>query len=147
MGGVVDGLEDESSGGRSLWPAFMERVLAAQFPPEASGQPEPQHAKVADQGPEGVTEGGRTVALDQGVTGPGQAVADDQGGNGKAPIGQGQGENQERDAAEAARVMQLPRARPAVLGQVKGPKVAVALKAGQLRSRPFIELAKSQGAA
>ena len=87
MGGLEDDPEDASSGGGPLWPAFMSRILGAQFPPKTPGKPKPQHAKVADQGPEGVTEGGRAVALDQGMAGPGQAVADDQPGNGQAPFG------------------------------------------------------------
>jgi hypothetical protein len=51
----------------------------AKFTVEPAAQPEMQHAEVGNEGPEGMSEGGRAIAFDKAVGKPGEAIADDRG--------------------------------------------------------------------
>lgn len=100
---------------------------------DPAGEGEPEHAVVAEQGPDGVAERGRAVALHEEVAVPGHAVPEQ--GRREEGRGAARGGREHRAGERGRRADEVPPPRPGlgVLAQVEAPEL---VHAPELPPRP-----------
>uniref|UniRef100_A0A453IFB1 Uncharacterized protein n=1 Tax=Aegilops tauschii subsp. strangulata TaxID=200361 RepID=A0A453IFB1_AEGTS len=90
---------------------------------DAAGEDEGEHAVVAEQGPDGVAERGRPVALHEEVAVPGHAVAEHGAGHQERGAAGGGRQQRADQRGERAGEVPAPRGRLRVLAQVEPPEL------------------------
>lgn len=96
---------------------------------EPSGEPKEQNAEVAEEGPQRMAEGGRTIALDAAMADPGEPIGKEGGGEDKAPVERGDAGDADAHAQDGAEIVQRAGPRPAVCGEIDWPELSVASRA------------------
>ena len=108
--------------------------------PELAGEPQPEHAHVAQQRPGGMGHHGRPVLLDQEMSGPGEQITERGARQRDQRIDGDDGRDQRQRRQPGAEHMQEPRALLRVMAEVMLPEFVEALvAAGHVTSVPGMD--------